>query len=273
MQFTDLHMVDVQHPLRYEYLRAETASAWRPQEALSVAGAVSLIERVNRLRGGPATGEPLSFVVTTGDNTDNNCRAELDWFLTAMTGGRITPNTGDVTRYEGVHDSGLKLYWQPEDALRDDDKALGFPRIEGLSARRDPRGRQPRTGAALVLDLRQPRLASGRLLRGDGFFTDFALGGRKLMKLDSDAAGGTAVEDRGGGRRPEGRAVQGHAALADALPRHAAPSPRIRRRAPFTRQDWIRAHMRRRYAGAGPVGHGYTEANLGRGQALLHASG
>jgi metallophosphoesterase (TIGR03767 family) len=33
-------------------------------------------------------------------------------------------------------------------------------------------------------------------------------------------------------------------------------------RAPFTREDWIRAHMRRRFAGAGPVGHGYTEANL-----------
>jgi hypothetical protein len=28
VQFTDLHVVDVQHPLRYEYLRAQTASAW-----------------------------------------------------------------------------------------------------------------------------------------------------------------------------------------------------------------------------------------------------
>lgn len=60
VQFTDLHVVDVQHPLRYEYLRAQTASAWRPQEALSVAGAVSLVERVNALRGAPVTGSPCT---------------------------------------------------------------------------------------------------------------------------------------------------------------------------------------------------------------------
>ncbi len=132
VQFTDLHLVDVQSPLRYEYLRAETASAWRPQEALSVAGVVSLIERVNALPGGPATGAPLSFVMTTGDNTDNNSKLELEWFLTAMSGGRITPNSGDPRRYEGVQDSGLKLYWQPDSALRDADKQQGFPRLDGF---------------------------------------------------------------------------------------------------------------------------------------------
>jgi hypothetical protein len=52
-----------------------------------VAGVISLIERVNALRGGPATGAPHDFVMTTGDNTDNNCTAELEWFLTAMSGG------------------------------------------------------------------------------------------------------------------------------------------------------------------------------------------
>lgn len=132
VQFTDLHLVDVQSPLRYEYLRAETASAWRPQEALSVAGVVSLIERVNALPGGPATGAPLSFVMTTGDNTDNNSKLELEWYLTAMSGGKITPNSGDRRRYEGVQDSGLKLYWQPDSAVRDADKKLGFPRLDGF---------------------------------------------------------------------------------------------------------------------------------------------
>ncbi|NLU71451.1 TIGR03767 family metallophosphoesterase [Streptomyces sp. HNM0575] len=261
VQFTDLHMVDVQHPLRYEYLRTETTSAWRPQEALSVAGAVSLIERVNRLRGGPATGEPLSFVVTTGDNTDNNCRAELDWFLTAMTGGRITPNTGDVDAYEGVQNSALKIYWQPEDELRDDDKALGFPRIDGYLK-------------ASIREVNSPGLAlpwystsgnhdslPGGCYAGDGFFADFAVGGRKLMELDSQAEAArlwSTVEDGGD---PKGEQ------LKEAL-RSRMDSRRMRRvtadlgRAPFTRKDWVRAHMRKRYKGAGPVGHGYTEANL-----------
>ncbi|SCK18362.1 TIGR03767 family metallophosphoesterase [Streptomyces sp. WMMB 322] len=261
VQFTDLHLVDVQHPLRYEFLRAETTSAWRPQEALSVAGTVSMIERVNGLRGGPATGEPLSFAVTTGDNTDNNCRAELDWFLTAMTGGRITPNTGDVDRYEGVHNSGLKLYWHPEDELRDDDKALGFPRIDGYLR-------------AAIREVNSPGLAlpwystsgnhdalPGGCFSGSAFFADFAVGGRKLMDLGSKAEAARlwkAVEDGGD---PKGEQ------FAEAL-RSRTDSRQMRRvtpdleRAPFSRKDWVRAHMRRRHAGAGPVGHGYTEANL-----------
>ncbi|WP_181767437.1 TIGR03767 family metallophosphoesterase [Streptomyces albidus (ex Kaewkla and Franco 2022)] len=261
VQFTDLHVVDVQHPLRYEYLRAETASAWRPQEALSVAGAVSLIERVNRLQGGSATGEPLSFVITTGDNTDNNCRSELDWFLTAMSGGRITPNTGDVTSYEGVQDSGLKLYWQPDDTMRDDDKVLGFPRIEGYLR-------------AAIREVNSPGLAlpwystsgnhdslPGGCFAGDTFFGDFAIGGRKLMKLDSEAEGARLWKTVEEGGDPKGEQFKEmlRSRLRSRDMRTVTPDPA---RAPFTRQDWVRAHMRRRYAGAGPVGHGYTEANL-----------
>lgn len=261
VQFTDLHLVDVQHPLRYEFLRAETTSAWRPQEALSVPGAVSMIERVNALRGGPATGEPLSFVVTTGDNTDNNSRAELDWFLKAMTGGRITPNTGDVDRYEGVQDSGLKLYWHPEDELRDDDKALGFPRIDGYLR-------------AAIREVNSPGLAlpwystsgnhdalPGGCFAGSTFFADFAAGGRKLMELDSEAEAARLWKTVEDGGDPRGEQFE------EAL-RSRMDSRQMRRvtpdleRAPFSRKDWVRAHMRRRYAGAGPAGHGYTEANL-----------
>lgn len=185
VQFTDLHLVDVQHPLRYEYLRSQTASAWRPQEALSVPGAVSLVERVNALRGAPVTGSPLHFVMTTGDNTDNNAKTELDWFLKVMSGGRITPNSGDPNRYEGVQNSDLKLYWQPDAALRDADKQLGFPRIDGFLA-------------AAIRELRSPglnlpwystvgnhdSLPGGCYAPGDSFFADFAVGGKKLMTLD-----------------------------------------------------------------------------------------
>ena len=261
VQFTDLHVVDVQHPMRYEYLRMETASAWRPQEALSVAGAVSLIERVNGLRGGAATGEPLSFVVTTGDNTDNNSRAELDWFLTAMSGGRITPNTGDVDTYEGVHDSGVKLYWHPEDDLRDDDKASGFPRVDGYLR-------------AAIREINSPGLAlpwystsgnhdtlPGGCFASDGFFADFAVGGRKLMELDSEAEGARLWKTVEEGGDPKGEQFK-------EMLRSRMRSREMRRvtpdltRAPFSREDWVRAHMRRSNAGAGPVGHGYTEANL-----------
>lgn len=98
VQFTDLHLADVQNPLRTEFLRSRGASSWRAQEALTVAGAVALVEQVNGLGGGPNTRLRPAFVMTTGDNVDNNSAIELEWFLTVMSGGRITPNTGDPRR-------------------------------------------------------------------------------------------------------------------------------------------------------------------------------
>ncbi|GAO08929.1 TIGR03767 family metallophosphoesterase [Streptomyces lydicamycinicus] len=259
VQFTDLHLVDVQSPLRYEYLRAETASAWRPQEALSVAGVVSLIERVNALPGGPATGAPLSFVMTTGDNTDNNSKLELEWYLTAMSGGKITPNSGDRRRYEGVQDSGLKLYWQPDSAMRDADKELGFPRLDGfleaaIRTVHSPGLRLPWYSTVGNHD----SLPGGCYAPGDPFWAEIATGERKLESLPAAEAAKVwkAVKD---GLDPKGedfkRLLTSHAKQA----RRVTPDER---RAPFTRTEYLRAHLDPAHTGHGPHGHGYTAAHL-----------
>ncbi|MEU9186092.1 TIGR03767 family metallophosphoesterase [Streptomyces sp. NPDC048484] len=259
VQFTDLHLVDVQHPLRYEYLRAQTASAWRPQESLSVAGAVSLVERVNALRGAPVTGSPLHFVMTTGDNTDNNAKTELDWFLKVMSGGRITPNSGDPARYEGVQNSDLKLYWQPDAALRDADKQLGFPRVDGFLA-------------AAIRELRSPglnlpwystvgnhdSLPGGCYAPGDSFFAEFAVGGRKLMTLDASVGTGFWKNVKKGGD-PKGADFK--AMLKSQARRMRSVTP-DEGRAPFTPSEYLQAHLDPAHTGTGPVGHGYSQANL-----------
>ncbi|WTP57591.1 TIGR03767 family metallophosphoesterase [Streptomyces phaeochromogenes] len=259
VQFTDLHLVDVQHPLRYEYLRSQTASAWRPQEALSVPGAVSLVERVNALRGAPVTGSPLHFVMTTGDNTDNNAKTELDWFLKVMNGGRITPNSGDPNRYEGVQNSDLKLYWQPDAALRDADKQLGFPRIDGFLA-------------AAIRELRSPglnlpwystvgnhdSLPGGCYAPGDSFFADFAVGGKKLMTLDESEGVAIWNNVRKGGD-PKGAAFKAMLKSQARKMRSVTPDEG---RAPFTPAEYLQAHLDPAHTGAGPVGHGYSQANL-----------
>ncbi|MCX4634409.1 TIGR03767 family metallophosphoesterase [Streptomyces sp. RPA4-5] len=259
VQFTDLHLVDVQSPLRYEYLRAETASAWRPQEALSVAGVVSLIERVNALPGGPATGAPLSFVMTTGDNTDNNSKLELEWYLTAMSGGKITPNSGDRRRYEGVQDSGLKLYWQPDSAVRDADKKLGFPRLDGfleaaIRTVHSPGLRLPWYSTVGNHD----SLPGGCYAPGDPFWTQIATGERKLETLPAAEAAKVwkAVKE---GLDPKGEDFK------RLLTSHAKQSRRVtpdERRAPFTRTEYLRAHLDPAHTGPGPHGHGYTAAHL-----------
>ncbi|MEU6080796.1 TIGR03767 family metallophosphoesterase [Streptomyces sp. NPDC047108] len=263
VQFTDLHVVDVQHPLRYEYMRSQTASAWRPQEALSVAGAVSLVERVNPLRGGPVTGAPLSFVMTTGDNTDNNSRTELDWFLSTMSGGRIVPNSGDPKVYEGVQDSGLKLYWQPDSAVRDSDKQLGFPRIVGFldAAIREvnsPGLRMPWYSTVGNHD----GLPGGCYAPGRGFFADFAVGGRKLETLP-EAEGAALWKAVQKGLDPKGKNFEELLKKYARKMRSVTPDPG---RAPFTPREYLEAHLDPRYKGAGPVGHGYTAAALDTGR-------
>ncbi|MBU7598982.1 TIGR03767 family metallophosphoesterase [Streptomyces sp. P38-E01] len=259
VQFTDLHIVDTQHPLRHEYLRAETASAWRPQETLSVHGALSLIDRVNALRHGPATGAPLDCVVTTGDNTDNNSRAELDWYLTAMSGGRITPNTGDPRGYEGVQNSGLPLYWHPESTLGDADKKLGYPRVDGLLTAATRRLTSPGLTIPWYSTVgNHDTLPGGCYASGDGFFADLAVGDRKLMELPREVSATLWRRVREGGD-PRGEQFT---ALLKEYARNARTVTPDPARAPFTAAEYVRAHLHSRYTGAGPRGHGYTEANL-----------
>ncbi|MDJ0463596.1 TIGR03767 family metallophosphoesterase [Streptomyces sp. H27-C3] len=269
VQLTDLHLTDTQHPVRTEYMRAQAVSAWRPQEALTVHGAVSLVERVNALRGGPATGAPLDFVMTTGDNTDNNSKAELGWFLRTMSGGRITPNTGDPGRYEGVQDSGLPLYWHPDGALRDADKKLGYPRIEGYLAA----AIRPVNSPGLRLPWystvgNHDDLPSGCFANGTEFLGDFAVGDRKLMTLPvADARALEAVIKDG--KDPRGNHYTDLLRRETRRMRRVTPDPA---RAPFTPREYIQAHLDPAHAGAstGAPGHGYTRENLDTGN--LHYS-
>ncbi|MER6748793.1 TIGR03767 family metallophosphoesterase [Streptomyces fungicidicus] len=263
VQLTDLHLIDTQHPLRLEYLRSADVHAWRPQEALTVQGAVSLVERVNALRGAPVTGSPLHFAMTTGDNTDNNARSELEWFLTVLSGGRVTPNTGDPRHYEGVQNSGLRHYWHPATALRDTDKQLGFPHLDGFLA-------------AAVREVNSPGLnlpwystvgnhdtmpLGCYASHGDSRLTELAVGGRKLMDVPAAEAHRLQqsikkATDPGGVRYGDFLAAHARAA------RSVTPDER---RAPFTPAEYLRAHLDPAHQGFGPVGHGYSAENLDAG--------
>ncbi|WP_320782724.1 TIGR03767 family metallophosphoesterase [Streptomyces sp. CRN 30] len=263
VQLTDLHLMDVQHPLRLEYLRSTDVHAWRPQEALTVQGAVALVERVNALRGAPVTGSPLHCAITTGDNTDNNARTELEWYLTVMSGGRVTPNSGDPRQYEGVQNSGLARFWQPDADLRDADKRLGFPRLEGFLA-------------AAIREVRSPGLnlpwystvgnhdampLGCYASHGDTYLTELAVGGRKLMELSAADAQRvqTALKKA---EDPQG------ALYREFLTAHARamrPVTPDERRAPFTPAEYLRAHLDPAHLGPGPAGHGYSAANVEEG--------
>ncbi|MGW1965083.1 TIGR03767 family metallophosphoesterase [Streptomyces sp. NPDC001935] len=257
VQFTDLHLTDVQNPLRTEFLRARSDSAWRAQEALTSAGAVALVRQVNALHAGPHSGLPPAFVMTTGDNLDNNAAIELEWFLTLMNGGRITPTTGDPTAYEGVQNSGLPLYWHPEDAsLRDLDKRRGLPSIPGFLTA----ATRPVTSPGLRIPWystagNHDALPGGCLSPALG---DIATGSRKLLSVsDTDAAAYAKALRSGDDPKSE--------VLTAILRRHAADARQVTpddRRRLCTPRDYLTAHLDPSHTGPGPLGHGFTPDHL-----------
>ncbi|MEV5320475.1 TIGR03767 family metallophosphoesterase [Streptomyces sp. NPDC052687] len=262
VQLTDLHLIDAQHPLRLEFLRSADVHAWRPQELLTVHGAVSLVERVNALRGAPATGAPLHFAMTTGDNTDNNAMTELEWFLTVLSGGRIRPDSGDPRRYEGVQNSGLVQYWQPDSAVRDADKQRGFPRLEGFLAAATREVHSPGLNLPWYSTVgNHDSLPLGCYGHGDPYLRDFAVGGKKLMTLSASEA--KKLQDAiKNATDPLGVRFRD---LLKAHARDLRPVTPDERRASYTAKEYVRAHLDPAYAGMGPVGHGYSTANLEAG--------
>ncbi|WP_344092903.1 TIGR03767 family metallophosphoesterase, partial [Streptomyces stramineus] len=262
VQFTDLHLTDVQHPLRYEFFRAGEPGAWRPHEALTLPGVVSLVERVNKLRRGPATGSPLGFVVTTGDNGDENARIEAEWYLTALSGGRMEPNTGDPRHYEGVQNSGLKLYWHPDTALRDNDKQLGYPRIDGYLAAATRRVSSPGLNIPWYSTFGNHDLLSGGCYPATGTFLQDVSVGDKKLQLISAAEAKWLMEGEAKGVDPKGERIRDLLRAHKKDMRTVTPDPR---RVPLTARQYISLHLDQRYKGRGPAGHGYTRDNLDSG--------
>ncbi|WP_329133153.1 TIGR03767 family metallophosphoesterase [Streptomyces sp. NBC_01476] len=259
VQLTDLHLADVQNPLRTEFLRAGSPGSWRTQEALSVAGAVALVEQINALGAGPYSGRVPAFVMSTGDNVDNNSATELHWYLTAMSGGLITPNTGDPASYEGVQNSGLPLFWQADGPLRDMDKQRGFPRIPGFL---DAAIRPLRSPGLDIPWYSTPgnhdALPGGCLAPQDEQLRDIVTGSRKLFTVpDADVAAYAKVLKSGDDPKS--------GVLKDILTRNAAGARQVTPdpgRRLFTPHDYLTAHLDPAYAGHGPAGHGYSQDNL-----------
>ncbi|EME18155.1 TIGR03767 family metallophosphoesterase [Rhodococcus triatomae] len=252
VQLTDVHVIDAQCPLRFEYIAPFNGSAFRPHETLTTQGLVSLVRRVNSVAAGPHTGRAFDAVVSTGDNTDNHEHAELGWFLTALNGGTFVPNTGAADRYEGVQNSGSDLFWNPESSIPDIYKQAGFPEIPGL------------LGAALVpvtspgLDTRwfsvfgnHDDSVSGTLPSGIGPLDAMYTGDLKIeVPASPEESLSVAMAMKSG----PGAVLNALAAITSP-PRHVTPDPS---RAPFTPRQYIAAHLDPANTGPGPVGHGFA---------------
>ena len=154
-QITDVHIVDAQSPARVEWFdryddqysdtdptTGLASSAYRPQEMLTAQIAESMVRAINKIRVGPVTGRPLAFTIQTGDNSDNSQYNEIRWNIDVLDGGRLVrPDSGDLTRFEGVADNDPVYYdghyWHPDapPAGKSPDipkTEFGFPTVPGL---------------------------------------------------------------------------------------------------------------------------------------------
>lgn len=262
VQLTDMHVVDAQSPMRFEYLHDLTGSAFRPQEAFGTQGSVSLIQRINSLGKGPQTGRPLDCVVTTGDSTDNHESVELDWFLTIMNGGSLTPNTGAPDRWEGVQNSSNPQYWLPESDVEDRYKKAGFPVVSDFFARAMAQHSSP--------GLKFPWFSvfgnhddsiCGTLPSDWAAFRDMYTGSLKF----------TGFRDATANRQLE-RQITTDTTQASSAPRVTAnKTPKQdfhvtadARRKPFTPSEFMQAHLDHP-SPVGPLGNGFTPDHVGQG--------
>lgn len=154
-QLSDVHVVDAQSPMRLEWAdrlddtaapgdvtTGLTSSSYRPQEMLGSQVADAMVRAINTVANGPVTGLPLSFAIQTGDNADNAQYNETRWNIDVLGGKKvITPDSGDLTRWEGVADNDFltydQHYWHPDNPplLRAADipkSTYGFPTVPGL---------------------------------------------------------------------------------------------------------------------------------------------
>src|SRR3954468_11139984 len=150
VQFTDTHVVDAQSPARVEYVDRYNdgvgaplvfSAAYRPHEMLTAHVTDALVRRVNAIARGPATRREFDFAICTGDTVDNCQYNELRWVIDLLDGTKVRPDSGDLTKWEGVADQDVASYdphyWHPDGTPtgREDDIAratYGFPRRPGL---------------------------------------------------------------------------------------------------------------------------------------------
>ena len=292
----DTQMVDEESPGRVElvdFIGGDPFSAsYRPQEGLMPHVLNEEVRAVRQLRRGPATRAPIRLAMTGGDNVDNAQLNETRWFIDVMDGGRVVnPNSGrrgtcGLRRpplFSGMRGGGR--FYEPNG--RGDgpgyspSMAANRRAVSRSVASRDYRGlyeqmNRPFRPVGLGLPWysvfgNHDGLVQGNFAQNE-LFDRIVVSCRKVTRYSSQALAQIRPM-LGGGVTPAEREEIIRITFGDVIdtwgfPREhpglykTVPSDPARR---FLRKTaWMRQHFTTR---GRPRGHGFTQANLGGGEA------
>ena len=134
---SDIHVIDAQTPARMDAIQSLApklfTDACRPQDALTVHVLASVVDSVTASSFSEVTGAPLASAISTGDSADNLSMLETRWYIDMLDGGEVTPNSGAAGVYEGPQVWSEATYaYHPDDPAGDVYGEYGFPTVPGM---------------------------------------------------------------------------------------------------------------------------------------------
>lgn len=265
---SDIHVIDAQSPARMDAIQSIAPTlftdACRPQDTLTVHVLASMVDAVAAAQTSPVTGAPLASALSTGDSADNLSHLETRWYIDILDGGEVLANSGAAGVYEGPQVWSEATYaYHPEDPSGDVYGPVGYPTVPGMlaAAVSNPVQSQGLPVPWYAVYGNHDATFMGTF-RPDPTLFAWAVGDRKAATGDALAVNW----------------LQGYASdisaaqmAANAIRQQLGLLPGIKSVTPdparklLERTDFMQAHLDSP-AVPGPVGHGWTQANIDTGQ-------